>query len=219
MVAAFQSVPSWAFLLLLCCGTIVAIRAISMVFRSRIARMCLMFCLTLVCLGGVFVLFAPMGPPARWTNSTRLVPPMPPIPHIGVPVAAPGVEEVSIQGYLEAAKSHGERAASAARVKIQEGGEALAEFGDRVSVETHRFAVEHHLSNIPHRTVAGLRQMRSKGIVAWGLTAFAIGALLYLGYLLLDASTRGQFTWSLRLASLLTFAALCAAMSVLRHGL
>ena len=144
---------------------------------------------------------------------------VPPIPHIGVPLAAPDSEGVAIQGYIETAKSHGERAAEAARVKIQEGGEVLAEFGDRVSVETHRFVVEHELSNIPHRTVAGLKHMRSKGILTWVLTAFAIGALLYLGYLLLDASTRGQFTWSLRLASLLTFAALCAAMSVLRHGL
>lgn len=49
------------------------------------------------------------------------------------------------------------------------------------------------------------------------LTALAIGAFLYLGYILLDASTRGHFTWSLRLLSLFSFSVLVGALVLLRH--
>lgn len=37
------------------------------------------------------------------------------------------------------------------------------------------------------------------------VTAFALAAFLYVGYLFLDAGTRGQFTWSLRIVSLVAF--------------
>ena len=49
------------------------------------------------------------------------------------------------------------------------------------------------------------------------LISLAIGAFLYLGYVLLDASTRGHFTWSLRLLSLLSFSVLVGALVLLRH--
>lgn len=44
------------------------------------------------------------------------------------------------------------------------------------------------------------------------VTIFVSGALLYFGYLFLDANTRGQFTWSLRIASVFAFAGLIAAV-------
>lgn len=44
------------------------------------------------------------------------------------------------------------------------------------------------------------------------VTILASTALLYVGYLFLDANTRGQFTWSLRVASLFTFAGIIAAV-------
>lgn len=59
-----------------------------------------------------------------------------------------------------------------------------------------------------------------RGDLLWSLlTAFTIAALLYLGYIFLDASTRGHFTWRLRILSVLTFAVLCAVVVALRNGL
>lgn len=51
------------------------------------------------------------------------------------------------------------------------------------------------------------------------LTALSIAAFLAVGYVFLDAGTRGQFTWSLRIASVVAFAAICVAISALRHQL
>ncbi len=51
------------------------------------------------------------------------------------------------------------------------------------------------------------------------LTALSIGAFLAVGYVFLDAGTRGQFTWSLRIASVVAFAAICVAISALRQQL
>ncbi len=48
------------------------------------------------------------------------------------------------------------------------------------------------------------------------LSAIALAALLYLGYLLLDASTRGQFSWTLRIVSIITFGVIIAAVHALQ---
>jgi len=50
-------------------------------------------------------------------------------------------------------------------------------------------------------------------IVRTLVTALALAAFLYVGYLFLDAGTRGQFTWSLRIVSLLAFAVFLAALA------
>lgn len=68
------------------------------------------------------------------------------------------------------------------------------------------------------------RSAFSKGILresaVWSvMTAFAIAAFLYVGYLFLDASTRGHFTWTLRILSAFAFVAICIAMAALRHRL
>ena len=46
--------------------------------------------------------------------------------------------------------------------------------------------------------------------------ALAIAAFLGVGYVFLDAGTRGQFTWRLRIAAVVAFAAVCVAMASLR---
>jgi len=48
------------------------------------------------------------------------------------------------------------------------------------------------------------------------LMATAIAAFLGVGYVFLDASTRGHFTWPLRIAAVAAFAAIYVAMSALR---
>lgn len=51
------------------------------------------------------------------------------------------------------------------------------------------------------------------------LIGFAVLAFLYISYLFLDASTRGQFTWSLRILSALTFVCLIITIQLLRGSL
>ena len=63
------------------------------------------------------------------------------------------------------------------------------------------------------------RALRHDGVLASVVTALAIAAFLFLGYIFLDASTRGHFTWSLRILSVLVFVTICVAMAALRHGL
>ncbi len=48
------------------------------------------------------------------------------------------------------------------------------------------------------------------------LTAAVIAAFLAVGYVFLDASTRGHFTWPLRIVAVVAFAAIYVAMSALR---
>ena len=57
------------------------------------------------------------------------------------------------------------------------------------------------------------------GFAGTVLLAGAILVLLYLGYIFLDAGTRGQFTWQLRIISVLAFIGFCAAIVALRRGL
>lgn len=63
------------------------------------------------------------------------------------------------------------------------------------------------------------RSLRHGDVLGTVLTALAIAAFLYMGYVFLDASTRGHFTWSLRLLSIVVFAAVCVTMAALRHRL
>jgi len=56
--------------------------------------------------------------------------------------------------------------------------------------------------------------------VLWTVvTACAIGALMFVGYIALDAGTRGQFTWPLRVLSVLCFGAIITTVVALRHAL
>ena len=56
-----------------------------------------------------------------------------------------------------------------------------------------------------------------RGRLGTGFTALAIAAFLFVGYVFLDASTRGQFTWSLRILSAIAFGLIFAVASMLRH--
>ncbi|MBI4717564.1 MAG: hypothetical protein HY763_07150 [Planctomycetes bacterium] len=49
------------------------------------------------------------------------------------------------------------------------------------------------------------------GLIGTGV----VGGLLYVGYLLLDASTRGHFTWQLRIVGLLAFVGTCLTAAFL----
>lgn len=54
----------------------------------------------------------------------------------------------------------------------------------------------------------------------WSLiTACAIAALMFVGYIALDAGTRGHFTWPLRVLTVLCFGAIITTVVALRHAL
>jgi len=59
-----------------------------------------------------------------------------------------------------------------------------------------------------------------RGGLVWNLvTALSIAAFLFVGYVLLDASTRGHFTWSLRILSVLVLVGVFMTMAAMRAGL
>ncbi|MGD2110144.1 MAG: hypothetical protein PVI86_12240 [Phycisphaerae bacterium] len=59
-----------------------------------------------------------------------------------------------------------------------------------------------------------------RGGLVWNLvTGLSIAALLFVGYVVLDASTRGQFTWPLRILSVMVLGVIFAALAALRGGL
>lgn len=60
------------------------------------------------------------------------------------------------------------------------------------------------------------QRVLGKHSILWhGLVALAIVALLFVGYVFLDASTRGHFSWPLRIASVFAFALLFAVVAIL----
>lgn len=63
------------------------------------------------------------------------------------------------------------------------------------------------------RTYRGM----SVRIAGFAVAGLIVVAFLYIGYLFLDAGTRGQFSWTLRIASIVAFGAICAVVALLRQ--
>lgn len=216
--------PTWAAMLLLGVGAILAFRGVGFVFRRSLVRMCVMLCMTMGCLAVVFLL---ASPGRRSTSVVVQMPPIPSVPTIDGIFATSRPGHVAVQQYLEAARVRGAQVAEIARIRMESGAERLAlaarEMGSRaegaVNPAIELFTQRHGPVAVTVPVQLGKWRVRPHGVLSSGLIAFAIGALLYLGYLLLDASTRGHFTWALRGASVLTFAAMCAALFILHHGL
>jgi len=60
---------------------------------------------------------------------------------------------------------------------------------------------------------------RSRLPLPWTVVSVAaLAGMIYLGYLFLDAGTRGHYTWTLRAVAVLGFAGLCAALVLLHLG-
>ena len=53
--------------------------------------------------------------------------------------------------------------------------------------------------------------------MGFAVAALIAVAFLYIGYLFLDAGTRGQFSWTLRIASIVAFGVICALVALLRQ--
>ncbi len=66
---------------------------------------------------------------------------------------------------------------------------------------------------------SNLWNLRGVGVPGTIVAVMVLAAFLYVGYVLLDASTRGHFTWSLRLLSIAAFAALMFLAAAVHRGL
>lgn len=201
------------------CGGLVMLALILSRLRAKMVGIAVLLLMMMGLAGAATFMFMPARPVAP---GAILVPPIPPFPGAKLPLVSLDADRISIDSRLESVMARGHRAAEIARVKIHAGAEAVHDAAHRITVETQMLVRQHDIPPIPDvalRVVDGVRHARPAGLAATGLMAFAIGAFLYLGYIFLDAGTRGYFTWSLRIVSVVTFAALCLALSVLRHGL
>ncbi len=77
--------------------------------------------------------------------------------------------------------------------------------------------------SLKHRVQSRTRNARfrhalgvGESVVSTLLMALVIAVFLGVGYVFLDAGTRGQFTWTLRIVTLFAFAAAYVAMVSLR---
>ena len=200
-------------------GVLVTLAVILSQFRAKTIGIIVLLMMMMAFAAVAMFLVMPAG---RIAPGARLVPPIPPVPKVELPLASLDADRFNLDLSVENIKEHGDRAVEIARIKIQAGAEAMSEVAQQVADQTRVLMREHNIPPIPNvadRVVDGVRHAQPAGLAASGLMAFAIGALLYLGYILLDAGTRGHFTWSLRIVSVVTFAALCLALSILRHGL
>jgi hypothetical protein len=51
------------------------------------------------------------------------------------------------------------------------------------------------------------------------VSVVVLGVMIFLGYLFLDSGTRGQFTWTLRIAAVVGFVGICILLLALHPGL
>lgn len=210
---------SWSLFGIACGGLVVVVAVILSRRRAKMVGISVLLLMMMAFAGAATFMFMPAR---RTAPSARFVPPIPPVPKAELPLASLDANPVSFDLSVENIREHGDRAVEIARIKIQAGAEAMSDVAQQVAEQTQVLVLQHNIPPVPdvaRRVVDGVRRARPAGLAASGLMAFAIGALLYLGYIFLDASTRGHFTWSLRIVSVVTFAALCLALSVLRHGL
>lgn len=214
--------PSWMFLALACCGALVAIKLLRAVVAGHGRR--LLIVVAVLCLPAMTAGFLWQGRSDRalvirtpWSHGSesgvRAAKARRPAKHLKRDhrVAAARAAE----HYEEAVQAARGATADALVVMLDEPSapspadppQAPVLVGARRALDAHLVRLGHRESHLP------------RGLL-WSLIfAAAIGAFLYIGYLFLDAGTRGQFTWSLRLLSLVAFSVLWAAMTMLRHTL
>ncbi len=75
------------------------------------------------------------------------------------------------------------------------------------------------VTTLTERRLPGLLHRFSPRVVWSVITACAIAALMFVGYIALDAGTRGHFTWPLRVLTVLCFGAIITTVVALRHAL
>ena len=100
-------------------------------------------------------------------------------------------------------------------------GSELQTYGDSAIGNTRSrsfdpWRLKHQVEGFVERSHKSLTHRHAEGIVGHLVSALAIAAFLYIAYLFLDASTRGHFSWSLRVVSIILFGVIYVAVAVIR---
>ncbi len=194
---------TWGLLGISCGGLVILAVILSVVWRGARGMIVVGF----LVLGLAATAFLFVGPRSR-PVAPRIH--MPELPDAG-----------AVEAYVAEIRAQREQVEQRVGEELRRGAEAVALAARGIGVQTQVTVLEPLKIRISRLSEGpGAKSWVRPGSVLWsGVTAFAVAALLYLGYLFLDASTRGQFTWSLRIVAVFTFGALFAAISVLRSGL
>ncbi len=119
------------------------------------------------------------------------------------PSIPPRPSEIEIQAHIDAAMSHVQL--DQQRIEHQMQLQINAMEGDVALVNVHDHQPSH-------------RRLFNRGFLGKSLMiGMVMFAFLYVCYLFLDAGTRGQFTWSLRIISLFAFIMMMIVIQVLHH--
>lgn len=214
-----MTLPSVAWLVLMCAGVILTIKLAKRAWQHRAIRiMVLVPLVTTLVVGGLF-LFS--GVPARH----RLGPQIwhgPSSPRNAIRNAAVSAREFA-RDRIDDGRIAVQRAAGALKAKAEElrHSEAIQEYKATLTAEATDDCDNVGVTAMLQAFGPDTRSWNWRvvhGSVLWSLiAAAAIGAFLYVSYILLDASTRGHFSWPLRLAAVGGFGVIYAALALLRH--
>ncbi len=138
-----------------------------------------------------------------WQKDAPDLPPPPALEQLDERIEAHAIEhQIAISN--DTGESSVSQALSDAKVTIKQ------------TLHNAKASAKQSLRNASREPLA--QQIRTKPM-SHLLTAVAIAAFLCVGYVFLDAGTRGHFTWRLRITALVAFAAIWVAMASLRGQL
>lgn len=184
---------------LLVCGGVIVIFGLLLLRRPVIGALgiaAMVLCIVLVALAGARTgRFTGAWPRLRWV-------PAPVVPKAPIlPEARPEAPEGAIT--VQHTMTCGDETSVSVRSERSHTPSVSVKISDR--------------ENFPQRILPRFMRGERGGSLAFTVVmALAIAAFLGVGYVFLDAATRGQFTWRLRIAAVVAFAAVCVAMASLR---
>lgn len=128
--------------------------------------------------------------------------------------------------HMAVSAAHGDRAARSSprrSIAVSDGSTVIRSFdgeaASSITRETRNGVTTITLRNDQGVMVKTVTGAPSKSLARYALFGVALLSLLYIGYVFLDASTRGHFTWQLRFASFVALAGLCLAVLALQNKL
>ena len=160
----------------------------------------------------MFLFMGNRGPVRHWDSWIPNLPsiqfsemPSPPSPAVEVHV--PRLIQAR-QRYEEANHSHG-----ISKSAYTSSGKTFSEKTIVINEDGTEIAIVQTSKSRAPQTYRG----RFIGIAGFAVAGLIVVAFLYIGYLFLDAGTRGQFSWTLRIASIVAFGVICAVVALLRQ--
>lgn len=206
-------IPFWLLVLLACCVPIIIL---GLLVKKMPVIAGLVIAAMVLCILGVALSIGRPGPFATvWPGHV--------LPHLPVPPVEGRMSNSEFRKGIDS--SFAIRNSEFAIVNSSSVSEAPGALSPHVSVEVVELGPV-DIRTTPESLTTNLRRSRVRHgplsialLLPSLLTALSIGAFLAVGYVFLDAGTRGQFTWPLRIASVVAFAAICVAVAALRSRL